>query len=577
MIDRYYQEELAHLKELGAEFAALHPALAPMLCGPSADPDVERLLEGVAFQTGLLREKLDDDFPELIHDLVRLICPQYLRPIPATTIVAFAPRPSLMQSQTIAAGTRLESVPVEGTRCQFRTCSPVEIHPLELVDATFAQPSGEAPAIILSMALNRLSLSNWSPKSLRLFLAGEYAAAADLYLLLRRHLRRIIITPEEGGRPVVLSIDSLLPTGFAADEAVIPYPPQAFPGYRLLQEYFTIPNRFLFLDLVGWERWADRGNGSRFTVSFELAPYTLPPPRVKRESFILFAAPAVNLFSHDAEPVLLDHRSERYLVRPAGLLSDQFQVFSVDQVIGIIRGTSRQRRYLPFEHFRPITRADPVYHTTIATSPVHPGFDVHLSVAYPKDAGLPEAETLSIDLTCTNGALPEGLRIGDLCHANGSTPDFATFRNVTPVTPSVMPSLGKNLLWRLVSHLSLNRLSLASAENLRALLDLYLFEDQSDLTVLAANRKRIEGIDEAVSLPADRLVRGIPMRGRELRLRIRGDHFASAGDLFLFGSILDEFLGGYASLNTFTRLTVQEVRRGETIQWQPRLGPQPLL
>ena len=106
MTKRYYQEELAQLKELGSEFAASHPALAPMLGGPSSDPDVERLLEGVAFQTGLLRAKLDDDFPELIHDLARLVCPHFLRPIPATTMVAFAPKSSLTQSQTISGGGR---------------------------------------------------------------------------------------------------------------------------------------------------------------------------------------------------------------------------------------------------------------------------------------------------------------------------------------------------------------------------------------------------------------------------------------------------------------------------------------
>ena len=145
MITRHYQEELARLKELGSEFARMHPALAPMLGGTSADPDVERLLEGVAFQTALLRQKLDDDFPELVHDLMRLVAPHYLRPVPATTIVAFEPKPSLVQPQTIPAGMKLASVPVEGTRCLFRTTSPVEVHPLALRDASFDQPAGRPP------------------------------------------------------------------------------------------------------------------------------------------------------------------------------------------------------------------------------------------------------------------------------------------------------------------------------------------------------------------------------------------------------------------------------------------------
>jgi len=142
MFNRYFQEELAHLRELGAEFSKAHPALAPMLSGPSTDPDVERLLEGVAFLSGMLREKLDDEFPEIIHELMRLIWPHYLRPIPAATIVAFSPKPALKNPATIPAGIQLGSVPVEGTSCLFKTCYDVEIHPLSLLEASFAQQPG---------------------------------------------------------------------------------------------------------------------------------------------------------------------------------------------------------------------------------------------------------------------------------------------------------------------------------------------------------------------------------------------------------------------------------------------------
>lgn len=153
MFNRYYQDELAYLKELGAEFSKAHPALAPMLTGPTADPDVERLLEGVAFLTALLRQKLDDEFPELINELMQLIWPHYLRPIPSTTIVAFTPKPTLKQSQIIPSGIQIASIPVEGTSCLFKTAYDLEIHPLNLLDASFAQPSGRPPVIKLLLSL----------------------------------------------------------------------------------------------------------------------------------------------------------------------------------------------------------------------------------------------------------------------------------------------------------------------------------------------------------------------------------------------------------------------------------------
>ena len=463
MITRYYQQELARLKELGAEFAERHPALAPMLGGPSADPDVERLLEGVAFQTALLRQKLDDDFPELIHDMVRLAAPHYLRPMPATTIVAFEPKPSLVQSQTIPAGTELASVPVEGTRCLFRTTSPVELHPLEMEDAVFVHQPGLAPAITLSLALRGITLADWRPRSLRLFCAGEFPQAAEFLLILSRHLKRIILTPAEGGMPAILPAASLQPAGFNDDEPLLPWPPHAFPGFRLLQEYFVAPQRFLFLELTGWEAWSGRGAGSRFTVSFELDSSPFPPPGVKQESFILFATPAVNLFSRDAEPVLLDHRRERYLLRPEGMPPGHAQVHSVDRVTGFSSETAAERAYHPFGLFRGGAGSHPTFHTTAAASPVRPSLDVYLTVAYPKGKGLPAPETLSIGLTCTNGRLPESLRIGDLREPTACSPDCATFRNIAPVTPALMPPLGGDLLWRLVSHLALSRLSPTSA------------------------------------------------------------------------------------------------------------------
>lgn len=577
MITRHYQEELARLKELGAEFAAAHPALAPMLGGPSADPDVERLLEGVAFQTALLRRKLDDDFPEVVHDLMRLMAPHYLRPVPATTVVAFTPKPSFVRSQTVPAGAQLASVPVEGTRCLFLTTSPVELHPLELLDASFAQPAGKAPAVTLSFALSGITLAHWQPRSLRLFLAGDHARAAELFLILSRHLKRIILTPEEGGMPAILPAQCLQPAGFNDDEPLIPWPAHAFPGYRPLQEYLTAPQRFLFLELTGWERWTGRGAGSRFTVSFELGDLTLPPPRVRRESIALFATPAVNLFPHDADPILLDHRTERYPVRPAGLAPGHGQVHSVDRVTGFSRGTATERAYHPFEQFREPSALQPAFHTSAAPSPVRAGFDVYLSVAYQRGEGLPEQETLSVELTCTNGRLPESLRIGDLREPTATSPEGATFRNIAPMTAALQPPLGRNLLWRLVSHLALNRLSLASAENLRALLSLYLFEDGGDQAALVANRRRIDGIEAVTATPADHLAGGHLLRGTEILLTLRGDHFAGPGDLFLFGSVLDRFLGGYAAINSYTRLTVRESLRGEEYPWPARLGQRPLL
>src|SRR4030066_1436995 len=334
MFNRYFQEELSHLRDLGKEFSRAHPALAPMLAGATPDPDVELLLEGVAFLTALLRQKLDDEFPEIINELMQLTWPHYLRPIPSTTLIAFTPKPTLRQSLTIPPGIQIGSIPVEGTSCLFRTSYEVDVHPLTLLDATFPQPSGQPPFIKLSFELKGLKLSDWQPKALRLFLAGDYPDASDLYLLLRRHLRRILIKPIEKGKPCSLGPEDLKPVGFSEREALIPYPSHAFPGYRIIQEYFISPQKFLFLDLTGWERWQEKGGGSRFEIHFELQDLPFSAPRIKKDNFVLSVTPAINLFPHDADPIQIDHRMTRILVRPAGSNTEHNQCNSEPAILG---------------------------------------------------------------------------------------------------------------------------------------------------------------------------------------------------------------------------------------------------
>jgi type VI secretion system protein ImpG len=567
---KLFHIELSRLKELAAEFADANPALAPLLSGPMTDPDVERLLEAVAFQNGLLGRKLGVDFPELIQKLAQLILPHYLRPVPANTIIAFTPKPSLGQSVTVPAGTQLASAPVDGTSCRFTTTCDLEIHPLELTDAAIVQTSDRAAEIRLSFTLHGLSLSQWRPQSLRLFLAGDRASATELYQLLSLHVTRIVLAPMPGGTAASIPPACLKLAGFDEREALLPYPPHAFPGYRLLQEYFNVPEKFLFFELTGWERWTQRGDGGQFTASFELDGLPSGLPRISRASFVLYAVPAVNIFSHDADPVHIDHHTSRYLIRPSGPNPSHYQIFSVDRVTGFSRETGRERCYAPFELFHDESPEDPIYHVNLEQSPVRAGFDVHLSVAFPGEGSFPEAETLSIELTCTNGTLPGSLRIGDICTPASTIPESVFFSNVTPVNPGVPPHLGHELLWQLTCHIYLNHVSLACAENLRTLLRLYVFQENSSNGPVTANLKRIAGIGEVSVLPGECLVSGVSMRGSEICLKVRQDHFAGTGDLYLFGCVLDHFLAGYASINSFTRLVMDEILRGGSYRWPMR-------
>jgi len=577
LLNRYFQQELSHLRDLGAEFSKAHPAVAPMLSGPSTDPDVERLLEGVAFLTALLREKLDDEFPEIIHELVQLIWPHYLRPIPSTTIIAFTPKSTLKQAVHVPAGVQLASVPVDGTPCLFRTCFDTTVHPLSVLDAAFEDPAGSAPCITLKMRFNGPQLVDWQPGGLRFFIAGDYAAAADLFLLLQKFLQRIEIIPGESGQGLVLPPDQLKPVGFAEAESLFPYPSQSFPAYRVLQEYFILPSKFLFLDLFGWEKWQNRGEGSDFSIRFVLDAPPFKPVRVRASNFVLAATPAINIFSHEADPIRLDHRKTDYEVRPAGANVNHYQVYSLDKVVGFVQGSAKEKTYVPVDLFSARQAGQAIYYTKLRRTPIRTGFDVLLSFAYPDTAVPPRSEIISLKIHCTNGSLPEGIGLGDISQPTSTSPEFVGFQNITVPTTNVLPPIGSNLLWRLLSHLSLNYLSLSSAENLRTLLELYIFEETRDKTAIIANRKRIAGIESLSASGGNRMVSGIMMRGLEVAMSVRQDHFVGPGDLYLFGCIMDYFIGNYASINTYTRLVINEAVKGDVYQWPPRLGQHPLI
>ncbi len=576
MKGRRYRTELFRLKELAHEFAEAVPALAPLLGEAGEDPDVERLLEGAAYSVALLRGKLDTDFPCIVKELTEALFPHYLRPFPAATVIAFSPGPSLAGFPVLPAGTRLAGVPVDGATCTFTTAWDVELHPLELAEVTVSPPTGRGPAVTFALQLSGMPLSEWRPCGLRLFLSGDYVPASDLFMVLCRHLERIVLTPESGGEAAVLPPECLQAFGLDTVQPLSPWPSHAFTGYRLLREYFTFPGRYLFLELAGWERWKDRGKGGRFTARFELDRDAFVPAHLNKESVALFAVPAVNVFAHEADPVLFDHSASSWLCRPAGHYPAHIRIHSVDSMIGTMRGTGEERSYQPFDLLGLHDLRQPFYRAVSCTSPVHAGYDVHLTVAYPPGCPFAHEEVLSVWLTCTNGALAESLRVGDITRASGELPAGVTARNITPVIPGVVPVLEPDMQRRLNTHLSLNCLTRGDAGSLRTLLELYLFPGQRGGASAVADRKRITGIESVTVSQCEKWVRGTLMQGSEIRIKVRRDHFSGLGDLYLFGCVLDRFLGMSAAPNIFTELIIEETLKGAIHQWPPRLGRQPL-
>lgn len=230
----FYSDELRRLRRNSQEFARDNPAIAPMLGSPAVDPDIERLLEGVAFLNAHTRQKLADDFPEMAQELASILMPQVLRPVPAATMILFEPKASLHEKATIAAGTELASRPIESVSCKFVTTMSLEIEPVALRMAQWQTETDGQRFLRLELSSD-LPPGSDAPDRLRFFLADEFERATNLLMLLQYYGGHAQAVDLRTNRPFG-ELEMTFP-GF--DEPLVPQPENGMPGFGMLRELFV--------------------------------------------------------------------------------------------------------------------------------------------------------------------------------------------------------------------------------------------------------------------------------------------------------------------------------------------------
>ncbi len=278
----YYNRELNAIRALAAEFASAHPKIAGRLRlseDSVDDPHVARLLEGVSFLAARVHHRLDDEFPELTDALLGVLYPHYLAPLPSSAIVQFVCKPDLKVPCQVPANLPLDTEPVRGETCRFRTVYPATLWPVEvesvrLSGLPLAAPTNPRAAgavsvlrIGLKCASAEATFTALGVDRLRLFLRGASNISQPLYELLCRNVVGIALAdgPNDPA-PVLIPPGAIEPVGFAADEALFPWPARSFAGFRLLSEYFAFPEKFLFLDFGGLEAKTLVSGGNRMEI-----------------------------------------------------------------------------------------------------------------------------------------------------------------------------------------------------------------------------------------------------------------------------------------------------------------------
>ncbi|HVS40409.1 MAG TPA: type VI secretion system baseplate subunit TssF [Gemmataceae bacterium] len=594
----YYNRELSYIRRLGAQFAEAHPKIAGRLrLGPDAaeDPHVERLIEAFAYLNARTRLKLEDEFPEITESLLGVLYPHYQAPLPSMAIVQFELDPEqneLTTGHTIPRHSLLETEPIDGEPCRFRTAYRTTLWPIRLAEAALARPPFAAPvtrhtaaaASVLRLVLEHRGKASFAALelgSLRFFLKGQPQQAYKLYELILNHTLGVAVASSPNdGEPVLLRPDCLRPVGFERDEGLLPYTARSLSGYRLLTEYFAYPQKFLFFDLAGLSRRTLARLGGRMEIYLYLDREASDLEQLSADNFRLGCTPIVNLYPKRAEPIQLTHTDFEHRVAPDARRPRSHEVYSIDRVTASAP-SGEAVEYRPFfsvKHAQAADEAGVYWHAArrageAADGRADGGTEVYLSlVDLNREPAATADWTLDVEATCLNRDLPARLPFG------GGQPRLqlsegdalvSSVSCVTAPTPTLRPARRRGALWRLVSHLSLNHLSLVNdgkADALREILKLYDFADSPQ------TRQTIDGVVEIGSRRVACRLGGAVVQGVETTLTFDAERF-SGGGLFLFASVLERFLSLYCSLNSFTKLTaLVKGREQELRRWPPRTG-----
>ncbi len=608
----YYERELGFLRRYSREFAERYPKIAGrLLMGGEVceDPHIERMIESFALLNSRIAKRLDDDYPEFTEALFEVLYPHYLRPFPSCSIAHFdldGPAVQLAAANTIPRGTQLKTQPVRGATCTFRTVYPVKLAPLAITAASFAAminapdavrlPAGATSSISLTLsgtgqqaAIDRLGAGR-----LRVFIDGESSFCAALRDALFMRTVSAYAEADASGRWIELAATPVTAAGFDEDESLIDFPARSHDAYRLLTEYFSFPEKFNFFDIDVGALCATLPEGAR-SVSLHLAVAGLRTDSnlarmlgtLSTNHVLLGCTPVVNLFRQAGEPIRLTHTTASYPVLADARRAYAFDVHSIDAV-SLVRQTPQGESIVRFRPFYSLQHGQTpeekghywVMRRDETLAENNPGYETHMSIVdIDFDPSAIETDTLSVELTCTNRDLPTllayGQRDGDLALEGSSGASGITF--LRKPTASTCFERGQGAHWRLISHLSLNHLSLGAGglEAFREMLTLY------DLQRSPSSQRQIGGIAAIAHKAANTWLPGNPfaclVRGVEVRLTIDEEAFVGSG-IHAFAHVIERFLGLYVHANSFTQLVVVSSKTGEELlRCLPRSGDLSLL
>ncbi|MET0065417.1 MAG: type VI secretion system baseplate subunit TssF [Candidatus Thiodiazotropha sp.] len=612
---KYYNQELQYLREMGAEFAHAYPKIASRLTLDEfecADPYVERMLEGFSFLTARIQLKLDEEFPRFTQHLMERVYPHYLSPTPSMMIVQFQTDlldPSLGDGFELPRHSTLRSRLGKGnqTTCIYRTAQDVRLWPITLESVEYLpspaaitlagigkQPGAKAALRFRFKTAGDIPFNRLEVDRLPVFLSGGEPGKHAFEMLAGHTLRLVGRAPDAETYRTTRQARPVQIMGFEEHQALLPYGPRSFQGYRFLAEYFALSDRFMFLE------FGDLQSLTKDCEDQQLELFALldsAEPRLEgalsEKNFLLYCSPAINLFPKRADRIHISDSFAEHHILPDRTRPMDYEVYEVTGVKGVGSNTGENQVFHPFYASNDLIASDQprAYYVSHRLPRLlsskqqregartgYVGSEVFLSIVDADEAPYQsDMRQLAVTTLCTNRDLPMHIPLGqsDTSFTLDSSTPVNRIRCIgTPTRPRPSTAQGQ-ISWRLINHLSLNYLSLAGEDqeqSTAALKDfLQLYADTSD----PALRKQVDGV---ISIQAKPVNRRLPSPGpiafgHGLEITLTLDESAFEGSsAFLFGAMMEQFFRRYTAINSFTETVIVTQQRGEIMRWPVRLG-----
>ena len=618
----YYEEELSHVRGLAVEFAALHPTVARNLsldAVPCPDPYVERLLEGVAFLAARTRMKVDDEARRYVRNLLDALYPDLSSPAPAMTLARLSPAKQvdgMVAGHRVERGTRMIAGLRDGlsTRAIYTTAQDVDLWPISIAGAEYLQDAGSLRAAGLTDAQGL-----GAEAGIRITVARTGAGAiADLAL----DRLDLYLGGRNRGGPLFDAIHGAAPRTFARPsasrgawtaagpvelvgigdgEGLLPRVRASFEGYRLVREYFLMPERFHYARLTGLNPAVRDVTTGTMDI---LVALSRPDPALadlRADDFRLFVTPLVNLFERECNIVDLDRRSTAHIVHADRTRPRDHEIYRLIRVEDA-DADGAEAQVMPFHSVEQNRGTGYVFATERRprrpgedelrrgqTRTTYAGDDVFISVSRRPGATTPRPiRRLDIRALVTNRDLPILDDMPKLTLDSGDPVAaielLGAFRRPRASLSADMPRAAggeaahDDVTWRWIGQLALNHLSLAeegrNAEPLRAMLDLYA--DRGD-PALARHARAIARVQSRPVM--ERLPMGGPIafgHGTEITLDVDEGPLSGASNLLLSG-LLAQLFSRHAAVNSFVRTRTILSQTQAEVRWPTTPGTRSLI